>query len=142
MAAIIETSEEPEECPEECPVCMESMCGKSVKLHCHHKMCSECIPKLPILKCPLCRRNILEESNVYKVIDDAIDQVLNYHKNNIYIYNTIKQSIEQIYIKYNKKQISEKELTVFIVNILQSNLDNDLFVQIIRTKTINLITKV
>jgi len=49
----------------ECPICMEETIGKTI---CKHSLCQQCYIGLQTKKCPICRKILYNENEVYETI--------------------------------------------------------------------------
>jgi GTPase SAR1 family protein len=105
---------------------------EEVVLDCGHKMCRNCIEKLHSMICPYCRRNMITNKNVNKVITNIIQKVLEQEQDKIKC-NQIIQSIDELY--EHRAEISVSELTKNIL-ITMMNISNiNIVKQIIKEET-------
>ena len=117
---------------EECAICFET--NDSFELECKHKICKGCIKQFNCFTCPYCRRIMIANRNVNKVMNNIINKVLQDEENEIKC-NQIIQTIMELYECFNRGEITIPELTQNILTSMMNISNIERVKQIIHTET-------
>jgi hypothetical protein len=118
---------------DECMVCLDPMINK-VTLKCNHEMCRGCLEKLNVMICPYCRRNIITNQTVDKLMSNIINKVLENEQDKAKC-TQILQKIDELYECLYRTEITVSELTINILTCMMDISDSDTVKRIIKEET-------